>query len=75
MTDVTTGEKLSIPFVFMSSSNFSLKNNPGKQLQRILHYSVTPCRPLKSCIGRSDPSALYDVDCDEVYPRVYIGDA
>lgn len=47
----------------------------GKQLQRILHYSVTPCRPLKSCIGRSDPCALYDVDCDEVYPRVYIGDA
>ncbi|CAO1396599.1 unnamed protein product [Diamesa hyperborea] len=46
----------------------------GKQLQRVLHYSVTPCRPLPSCIRRND-SALYDVDCDEVYPRIYIGDA
>ncbi|XP_070493373.1 dual specificity protein phosphatase 3 [Chironomus tepperi] len=47
----------------------------GKQLQRIIHYSVTPCRPLTSCIRRNDPNILYDVDCDEVYPRVYIGDA
>ncbi|CAG9803760.1 unnamed protein product [Chironomus riparius] len=47
----------------------------GKQLQRIIHYSVTPCRPLQSCIRRNDPNILYDVDCDEVYPRVYIGDA
>lgn len=47
----------------------------GKQLQRIIHYSVTPCRPLQSCIRRNDPNLLYDVDCDEVYPRVYIGDA
>ncbi|CRK87187.1 CLUMA_CG000992, isoform C [Clunio marinus] len=47
----------------------------GKQLQRVLHYSVTPCRPLQSCIRRNDTSAIYDVDCDEVYPRIYIGDA
>lgn len=47
----------------------------GKQLQRVLHYSVTPCRPLQSCIRRNDTNAIYDVDCDEVYPRIYIGDA
>lgn len=47
----------------------------GKQLQRVLHYSVTPCRPLQSCLRRNDTSALYDVDCDEVYPKIYIGDA
>lgn len=49
----------------------------GKQLQRIIHYSASPCRPLQlqSCLRRNDPNALYDVDCDEVYPRVYIGDA
>lgn len=45
----------------------------GRQLQRILHYSVTPCRPLLGL--RRSECALYDVDCDEVYPRLYIGDA
>lgn len=44
----------------------------GRQLQRILHYSVTPCRPLLGL--RRNECALYDVDCDEVYPRLYIGD-
>ncbi|KAG5684054.1 hypothetical protein PVAND_013305 [Polypedilum vanderplanki] len=49
----------------------------GKQLQRIIHYSASPCRPLQlqSCLRRNDPNSLYDVDCDEVYPRLYIGDA
>lgn len=76
-TDVTTGTSnlihsiiqliIFILFYFYTS---------GKQLQRIIHYSVTPCRPLQSCIQRrNDPNALYDVDCDEVYSRVYIGDA
>jgi len=45
----------------------------GRQLQRILHYSVTPCRPLPGF--RRANHDLYDVDCDEVYPRLYIGDA
>lgn len=45
----------------------------GRQLQRILHYSVTPCRPMLGL--RRNECALYDVDCDEVYPRLYIGDA
>ncbi|XP_063700497.1 dual specificity protein phosphatase 13B isoform X1 [Culicoides brevitarsis] len=45
----------------------------GRQLQRILHYSVTPCRPLPGF--RRSTDAHFDVDCDEVYPRLYIGDA
>lgn len=44
----------------------------ARQLQRILHYSVTPCRPLPG-FRRGD--AQFDVDCDEVFPKLYIGDA
>uniref|UniRef100_A0A336LBD3 Dual specificity protein phosphatase n=1 Tax=Culicoides sonorensis TaxID=179676 RepID=A0A336LBD3_CULSO len=51
----------------------SAEQTTGRQLQRILHYSVTPCRPLPG-FRRSDNSQ-FDVDCDEVYPRLYIGDA
>uniref|UniRef100_A0A1B0CHE0 Uncharacterized protein n=1 Tax=Lutzomyia longipalpis TaxID=7200 RepID=A0A1B0CHE0_LUTLO len=45
----------------------------GRQLQRILHYSITPCRPLPTL--RRSECAIHDVDCDEVYPKIYIGDA
>lgn len=45
----------------------------GGQLQRILHYSVTPSRGLSS-FRRSD-CVIHDVDCDEVYPNVFLGDA
>uniref|UniRef100_A0A1L8E2Y8 Dual specificity protein phosphatase n=1 Tax=Nyssomyia neivai TaxID=330878 RepID=A0A1L8E2Y8_9DIPT len=45
----------------------------GRQLQRILHYSITPCRPLPTM--RRSECAIHDVDCDEVYPKIYIGDA
>ncbi|XP_055857585.1 dual specificity protein phosphatase 13 isoform X1 [Episyrphus balteatus] len=45
----------------------------GRQLQRVLHYSVTPCRPLPGL--RRSECAIHDVDCDEVYPGIYVGDA
>lgn len=51
----------------------TVEQTTGKQLQRILHYSVTPCRPLPG-FRRSEING-FDVDCDEVYPRLYIGDA
>lgn len=44
----------------------------GRQLQRILHYSATPCRPLP---GFRRECAIHNVDCDEVYPGIFIGDA
>lgn len=51
----------------------------GRQLQRILHYSATPCRPLPGLRASNFKSradcAIHDVDCDEVYPGIYIGDA
>ncbi|XP_037919194.1 dual specificity protein phosphatase 13 isoform X2 [Hermetia illucens] len=45
----------------------------GRHLQRILHYSVPSCRPLAT-FRRTD-CAIHDVDCDEVYPGIFIGDA
>lgn len=45
----------------------------GRQLQRILHYSVAPCRSLPGLLRTE--CAIHDVDCDEVYPGIYIGDA
>ncbi|XP_055376683.1 dual specificity phosphatase 29 isoform X2 [Condylostylus longicornis] len=45
----------------------------GHHLQRILHYSVAPCRPLPG--SRPSECAIHGVDCDEVYPGIYIGDA
>lgn len=45
----------------------------GRQLQRVLHYSVTPCRPLPGL--RRSEYTIHDVDCDEVYPGIYVGDA
>lgn len=44
----------------------------GRQLQRILQYCVTPCRPLPTF--RRAESTIHDTDCDEVYPSLYIGD-
>ncbi|KAL9873634.1 dual specificity phosphatase DUPD1 isoform X2 [Glossina fuscipes] len=51
----------------------SSEQTTGRQLQRVLHYSMTPCRSLQG-LRRSD-CVLHDVDCDEVYPGIYIGDA
>lgn len=45
----------------------------GRQLQRVLHYSMAPCRSLPGL--RRAECAIHDVDCDEVYPGIYIGDA
>lgn len=45
----------------------------GRQLQRVLHYSMTPSRALPGL--RRSECAIHDVDCDEVYPGIYIGDA
>lgn len=45
----------------------------GRQLQRVLHYSMTPSRTLPGL--RRAECAIHDVDCDEVYPGIYIGDA
>ncbi|XP_039958896.1 dual specificity phosphatase 29 isoform X1 [Bactrocera neohumeralis] len=44
----------------------------GRHLQRVLYYSMTPCRNLTGL--RRTECALHDVDCDEVYPGIYIGD-
>lgn len=45
----------------------------GRQLQRILQYTITPCRPLPT-FRRAD-CILHHTDCDEVYPNLYVGDA
>ncbi|EDW39471.1 GL15648 [Drosophila persimilis] len=45
----------------------------GRQLQRVLHYSMAPTRALPGL--RRAECAIHDVDCDEVYPGIYIGDA
>ncbi|EDW56091.1 GM22933 [Drosophila sechellia] len=45
----------------------------GRQLQRVLHYSMAPSRALPGL--RRAECAIHDVDCDEVYPGIYIGDA
>ncbi|XP_053948073.1 dual specificity phosphatase 29 isoform X2 [Anastrepha obliqua] len=44
----------------------------GRQLQRVLHYSMAPGRNLPGL--RRTECAIHDVDCDEVYPGIYIGD-
>ncbi|XP_067614809.1 dual specificity phosphatase 29 isoform X4 [Eurosta solidaginis] len=50
----------------------SLDKTTGRQLQRVLHYSMAPCRNIPSL--RRTECAIHDVDCDEVYPGIYIGD-
>lgn len=45
----------------------------GRHLQRILQYTITPCRPLPTF--RRAECALHNCDCDEVYPGLYVGDA
>lgn len=44
----------------------------GRQLQRVLHYSMAPGINLPGL--RRSECAIHDVDCDEVYPGIYIGD-
>lgn len=44
----------------------------GRHLQQVLHYSTTPNRYLPG-LRRSECS-LYDVDCDEVVSKIYLGD-
>lgn len=55
-----------------SSTGEKMETTSGRQLQRILHYSIAPTRSLGL---RRTEIVLYDVDCDEVYPRLFIGDA
>lgn len=45
----------------------------GRQLQRMLQYTLAPCRPLPT-FRRAD-CAIHQTDCDEVYPNLYVGDA
>ncbi|XP_055306436.1 dual specificity protein phosphatase 13 isoform X2 [Sitodiplosis mosellana] len=45
----------------------------GRHLQRILQYTMTPCRPLPT-FKRTD-CIVHNTDCDEVYPNLYVGDA
>ncbi|XP_073829119.1 dual specificity protein phosphatase 13B isoform X2 [Musca autumnalis] len=54
-----------------TAAGTSSEHTTGRQLQRVLHYSMTPCLqgPLRS------ECAIHDVDCDEVYPGIFIGDA
>ncbi|XP_059222231.1 dual specificity protein phosphatase 13 isoform X5 [Stomoxys calcitrans] len=54
-----------------SAAGTSSEHTTGRQLQRVLHYSMTPCM---AGVLRSE-CALHEVDCDEVYPGIYIGDA
>lgn len=51
----------------------SSEHTTGRQLQRVLHYTMTPCRSLPGL--RRSECVIHDVDCDEVYPGIYIGDA
>ncbi|XP_012160168.1 dual specificity phosphatase DUPD1 isoform X3 [Ceratitis capitata] len=44
----------------------------GRQLQRVLHYSVAPCRSFPGL--RRTECSFHEVDCDEVYPGIFIGD-
>ncbi|XP_075154614.1 dual specificity protein phosphatase 13B isoform X3 [Haematobia irritans] len=55
----------------LEAAGSSSEHTTGRQLQRVLHYSMTPCM---AGVLRSE-CALHEVDCDEVYPGIYIGDA
>ncbi|XP_037810340.1 dual specificity protein phosphatase 3 isoform X3 [Lucilia sericata] len=57
----------------LESAASSSEHTTGRQLQRVLHYTMTPCRTLPGL--RRSECAIHDVDCDEVYPGIYIGDA
>ncbi|XP_065366044.1 dual specificity protein phosphatase 13A isoform X2 [Calliphora vicina] len=57
----------------LESAASSSEHTTGRQLQRVLHYSMTPCRTLPGL--RRSECAIHDVDADEVYPGIYIGDA
>ncbi|XP_030386574.1 dual specificity protein phosphatase 3 isoform X1 [Scaptodrosophila lebanonensis] len=62
------------PHYYQSPSRLeNSEQTTGRQLQRVLHYSMAPCRTLPGL--RRSECAIHDVDCDEVYPGIYIGDA
>ncbi|XP_030568346.1 dual specificity protein phosphatase 3 isoform X2 [Drosophila novamexicana] len=62
------------PHYYQSPSRLETsEQTTGRQLQRVLHYSMAPCRTLPGL--RRAECAIHDVDCDEVYPGIYIGDA
>ncbi|KAH8276533.1 hypothetical protein KR044_004728, partial [Drosophila immigrans] len=62
------------PHYYQSPSRLETsEQTTGRQLQRVLHYSMAPCRNLPGL--RRAECAIHDVDCDEVYPGIYIGDA
>lgn len=60
------------PFQYANRLEQPTEKTTGRQLQRILQYCVTPCRPLPTF--RRAESSIHDTDCDEVYPSLYIGD-
>lgn len=64
-----------VPLYHQSPSRLeqTTEQTTGRQLQRVLHYSMTPSRSLSGF--RRSECAIHDVDCDEVYPGIYIGDA
>ncbi|XP_017040521.1 dual specificity protein phosphatase 3 isoform X2 [Drosophila ficusphila] len=60
------------PHYYQSPSRLETsEQTTGRQLQRVLHYSMAPSRALPGLRLRP----IHDVDCDEVYPGIYIGDA
>ncbi|KAH8235605.1 hypothetical protein KR032_003764, partial [Drosophila birchii] len=62
------------PHYYQSPSRLETsEQTTGRQLQRVLHYSMAPSRALPGL--RRAECAIHDVDCDEVYPGIYIGDA
>ncbi|XP_049311507.1 dual specificity protein phosphatase 26 isoform X11 [Bactrocera dorsalis] len=66
------GERYS-PLYYQPTSRLDNSDQTtGRHLQRVLYYSMTPCRNLTGL--RRTECALHDVDCDEVYPGIYIGD-
>lgn len=62
---------LQSPSRLEAAAGTSSDHTTGRQLQRVLHYSMTPCM---AGVLRSE-CAIHDVDCDEVYPGIFIGDA
>ncbi|XP_068158643.1 dual specificity protein phosphatase 13B isoform X1 [Drosophila tropicalis] len=62
------------PLYYQSPSRLETsEQTTGRQLQRVLHYSMAPTRALPGL--RRAECAIHDVDCDEVYPGIFIGDA
>lgn len=63
---------MSTPPSIAHRSEMSTPPTTGRHLQQVLHYSTTPNRYLPG-LRRSECS-LYDVDCDEVVSKIYLGD-